>query len=115
MAGKLKLISVLMAGAILLFALLAIGGAVLVFVMAANRQLPNGYKVFSASSSECYITNADGQQVVRPHVIEWTTQPNGLVTGQLSSGETFTLDTNTGSVNYSGSSADNAEKPAKLE
>lgn len=110
MASQLKIISVLMAGAILLFAVLVIGGAVLVVVMSANRQLPNGYRVFCTNPENCSISNSDGKQIVPPHVVEWSTQSGGLVMGKLSSGETFELDTNTGKVSRSGTSRDDAKK-----
>jgi hypothetical protein len=85
--------------------------AITVLIVLLSTGLPNGYSVVQANKNEQYIIDSSYNVVVGPHVTKWQVQGD-QITGKLSGGKTFVLDSDTGMVRCSDGLVTNGGRPS---
>lgn len=81
--------------AVVLICLVAIVSAPL--LLEYSRLLPGGYRVMYTSNESALILNAEGKDVVGPHVTDWTSSGD-IIFGVLDGELYFSIDTKDGTV-----------------
>jgi hypothetical protein len=85
---------------LVLMAVILVGVAWLLVFTFDGTRLPNGYRVVEANSLDRFIIDSRHNVVAGPHLVDWHSEGT-VVFGNLLGGRRFSLDTKSGTVNYS--------------